>query len=703
MAGMERLRALALALTSLLAAAPAQDWSPPTAAALRAPVRGDAPVLACDAEQLANLRAAFARGERPVGRIVAAARERLGSPLTFPPRGGQHNQWYQCESCQRALTTVSDTRHRCPGCDRVYSGPPYDDVVFSHRHAENLRRARDAAWAFALTGEAAFADEAAAVLVGYAERYEGYPYHSNAADPTRRLDSGGHLKEQTLSEASTLVLDIAPALDLIWPALDGDRRRRILEHLVRPMVENLAKCRRGRSNWQSWHNAAMFSAGVLLGEAEWLRRSVLDPQHGFLFQMEASVSADGIWYENSFGYHIYTLAALCAQADAARLAGVDLFGHPSLRSMCALLPRYVMADGRLPRLGDDVDSSPARAAPSLEAAFAATGDPRLRTVLPAEPGFEALRYGRNPAAPAAAEPLGSEVLRASGHAILRRGGAARMSALLTFAPFGGFHDHFDRLSFVWHAFGRERGVDPGRARSQAYRLPIHGGWYRATLAHNTVVVDGGSQRENGGELLGFVEGEDFVAVAARTVTAWPDVVHARVLCMTDDYLLVLDRLTGDRDHRFDWIYHDRGPGLSCAVATGAVAGAAGLRGEEFVAWIAEGRTEDGVEVGFGRDEGGAVLRVAAGGATTVRLGTGPLQSVDDRAPFVALERRGMAVTFAGVLQAAAPGRAADVTEVLCREQGSDLEVTVVRGAGRETWRWDGAEGLTRLGPRPLSR
>jgi hypothetical protein len=63
----------------------------------------------------------------------------------------------------------------------------------------------------------------------------------------------------------------------------------------------------------------------------------------------------------------------------------------------------------------------------------------------------------------------------------------------------------------------------------------------------------------------------------------------------------------------------------------------------------------------------------------------------------------MAVTFAGVLQAAAPGRAADVTEVLCREQGSDLEVTVVRGAGRETWRWDGAEGLTRLGPRPLSR
>ena len=42
--------------------------------------------------------------------------------------------------------------------------------------------------------------------------------------------------------------------------------------------------------------------------------------------------------------------------------------------------------------------------------------------------------------------------------------------------------------------GRELGVDPGRARSQAYRLPIHTGWYKATVGHNAVLVDGALAR-----------------------------------------------------------------------------------------------------------------------------------------------------------------------------------------------------------------
>ena len=103
---------------------------------------------------------------------------------------------------------------------------------------------------------------------------------------------------------------IAPAIDLVWPALDDAQRTHLREHLVRPLVRNVAKCKRGKSNWQSWHNAALLAGGVLLGDAELMQRSVLDPEHGFLFQMRVSVSAEGMWYENSFGYHLYTLDAL---------------------------------------------------------------------------------------------------------------------------------------------------------------------------------------------------------------------------------------------------------------------------------------------------------------------------------------------------------------------------------------------------------
>ncbi|MBK8974369.1 MAG: heparinase II/III family protein [Planctomycetes bacterium] len=692
--------AQAIAVSLLVAAAvTAQTWRPPAPDRVSPPIRGEAPILACDAEQLARLRAALTRGEPVVVREVDAARARLGGVLSFPPRGGQHNQWYQCDACQRALVTVDDTHHRCPGCGKVYSGEPYDDVVFSRRHGENLRRARDAAWAFALTGERAFAADAAAVLLGYADRYEAYPYHSNDRDPTRHRDSGGHLMEQTLSEASMLVRDIGPAIDLIWPALDDDERARVLDHLVRPLVENVAKCHRGKSNWQSWHNAALFTGGVLLGDAGWMRRSVFDTRNGFLFQMGASVSSDGMWYENSFGYHAYTLAALCAHADAARIAGIDLFAQPAFARMCALPARYVMADGKLPRLGDDVDSSPGSAAAALEAAFAATGDPRLRAVLPRSPSWESICYGREVGLPASVAALGSEVFRASGHAILRRGGPAAMSALLTFAPFGGFHDHFDRLSFVWYAFAQERGVDPGRARSQAYRLPIHRDWYRATLAHNAVVVDGASQRENGGELLAFVAADDFAAVAARTTDAYPGVTHARCLCMTDAFVLVLDRLNSEREHSYDWLYHDRGPEVSCVDVTPGTIAPIGLHGEEFVEWSGAGESGGEIRVEFTGARVATTLDVAGGTATTIRIGTGPVQSVVDRAPLVLLRRRGASATFAGVLAASTASDPRAVTGITCVDESGVMVVTVRRPSGDTTFRWDGEREFVLAGPR----
>ncbi|HEX5052144.1 MAG TPA: heparinase II/III family protein [Planctomycetota bacterium] len=688
-----------LALAAVLhafAPLPAQDWQPPAAAELVPRPRGDAPVLACTAAELANLRAAFARGDRAVTSRVDRARERLSAPVSFPPRGGQHNQWYQCDRCQRALVTVDDTHHRCPGCGQVYSGPPYDDVVFSRQHGANLQRAADAAWAFAIAGERALAGDAAAILLGYADRYEQYPYHSNDRDPTRARDSGGHLEEQTLSEASMLVREIAPAVDLTWPTLDAAQREHVLQHLVRPMVANIAKCKRGKSNWQSWHNAAMFCGGLLLGDAGYMQRSVLDARNGLLFQLRSSVAAEGMWYENSFGYHNYTLGALCAHADAARVAGIDLFGHPVLQRMCLLPARYVMADGKLPRLGDDVDSSPRQAAAALEAAFAATHDERLRAVLGTTATWDSVRHGRDVSAPVPATVLGSEVFRSAGHAVLRSQGPARMSALMTFAPFGGFHDHFDKLSFVWHAFASERGVDPGRARSQAYRLPIHAGWYRATLAHDTVVVDGHSQRESGGELLAFESSPGFSAVAARTSKAWRGVEHSRCLLLTDDCLVVLDHLSGDGEHTFDWLYHDRGPAAHCAAAASAPGEALGVDGEQYVHWLGAGSSEEQIEVAFTGGPVSTALRVAAGGPTTIRLGTGPVQSVDDRVPFVLLRRRGARATFAAVLQAATRGHEVDLTGVRCETDPLGTTVAVERGATVDRFWWNGRDEVRRL-------
>jgi oligo-alginate lyase len=204
------------------------------------------PFVVCTTEELDRVRAAYAGDgveHRVVARFVEAADKVLGTVVEFPPRGGQHNQWYQCEDCQFGLKTIDDTHHECPKCKRVYSGYPYDDGVFRVKHYRNLTIALNAAWAYAITEDEKYAALAAEVLVGYGERYRTYPYHCNRAckDDSNHSKSGGHLFEQTLTEASALATKIAPAYDLIHDASvlsEGDHTT-IREGLLLPMLANL--------------------------------------------------------------------------------------------------------------------------------------------------------------------------------------------------------------------------------------------------------------------------------------------------------------------------------------------------------------------------------------------------------------------------------------------------------------------------------
>ena len=105
------------------------------------------------------------------------------------------------------------------------------------------------------------------------------------------------------------------------------------------------------------------------------------------------------------------------------------------------------------------------------------------------------------------------------------------SAVLTYGPFGGGHGHFDKLSFVYFAMGEEQGYDPGRSRSQAYRLPVHRNWYRATVGHNTVAVDRESQEGVEGALELFLSNSKVSAAAANTDLAYEGVMHHRLVVL----------------------------------------------------------------------------------------------------------------------------------------------------------------------------
>ncbi len=640
----------------------APAWTPPQVV-LRTPVRH--PVVAATAEELARLRAAWARTgpERDaVAQRIARADESLKAPLVFPPEGGQHNQWYQCDKCQVALAAIDAHRHKCPKCGAVFSGFPYDNVLYSKTHAANIRRAEDAAWAWAVTGRREYADFAARVLIGYAERYLDYPMlHAAvndknvnvAAGKNGKYRSAGHINEQTLGEAMWLV-SIVEAYDLIADsgALDGGQKKQVETRLIRAMADCIGVHRAGKSNWQTWHNAALLNAGAVLGDEALVRQAILDPGHGFLFQMNASVTPEGMWYENSWSYHYYTLTAMIRLAEGARRLGLDLYGHPQLRKMCLVAFDYRMSDGSLPRFGDAVQDSLARPGVN-EFAYAAYGDERLLATLPEPPSWNSVLLGRDPAKKRLPlPPVPSRLMPDAGHALLRTDGPGALSAAMTFGPYGGFHGHFDKLSFVFFGYGQELGVDPGRAASQAYRLPIHRHWYKASVGHNVVLVDGQGQKEAGGKLLSFAANGAYAAASADAGPAFPNVAHRRFLLLTPTYLLVADELQAadGREHAFDWLYHNRGLKVLCNLPAGEARlgdtpGYAYLR--DVAACSLDG--EGAIRVDFVGEKVATRLVLAGRPGDKVFTATGPLQSVDDRVPMAVVRRQGEAVRFLAVI------------------------------------------------------
>jgi oligo-alginate lyase len=659
------------------------------------------PVVACSVEELNRLRVAYTSSgpeHDVVAERVARARKDLATDPAYPPEGGQHNQWYQCKPCQMGLETVDATHHRCPKCGEVYSGYPYDNVLYKSWHGRNAGDMADAAWAYAITGEEAFGRRAREMLLAYSDLYLKYPHHSSRMgkrdDPTGR--TGGHVMEQTLSESSWM-LSVADAYDLVRTSdiLSESDHETIREGLFLPLYENTNQNQRGKSNWQTYHNAAILAIGAVLGRADLIDQALNDPEHGFHYQMEVSVLPGGMWYENSWGYHFYPLEAVRRMTETSRYLGIDLYEIPQVKEMYTVALDYVMADGTLPRTAD---ATTQRIPGSrYETAYHQWKDLAFVAVLPSEPTWQSVQYGRTEFAEGHRDYGGSILEKGGGHAILRANGPeGPASVAMSYGPFGGGHGHFDKLSFVYFALGEEQGYDPGRARSQAYRLPVHRNWYKATTSHNTVIVDRASQEGVTGHPELFLTNDEVSAAAAYVDEAYENVVHHRLIVLRPDYLLTADILdTSDgNDHTFDWTYHNLGESITSAQATEVAAPDTG-QGFEYVEDCRRGATEGDIASEICNGENQTNVMVVGSGASEVMIGTGPGESVMDRVPTIFVTRRGTSARFVATIDPTPADGEPTVGSVTSEDVGDGVVVTVTLTDGvREVYAYHSA-GLSR--------
>ena len=103
-------------------------------------------------------------------KLLDSARNRVATRVRIPDRGGQWPHWYACQACGTRLVTESPTVHRCPSCDLVNSGEPWDSVPLTQIHNALSESVRNLGICYVLSGESRFAEKAAEILLGYSER-----------------------------------------------------------------------------------------------------------------------------------------------------------------------------------------------------------------------------------------------------------------------------------------------------------------------------------------------------------------------------------------------------------------------------------------------------------------------------------------------------------------------------------------------------
>ncbi|TAK84954.1 MAG: alginate lyase family protein [Betaproteobacteria bacterium] len=328
--------------------------------------------------------------------------------------------------------------------------------------------------------------------------------------------------------------------------------------------------------WPHWSEArAWLSAGKAILEREAL----------------AQVSSDGVHRDQSACYQqgVLDLLVFCLLAGKANGEWFSPHYESRVEAMLDFVASTMDAGGRVPMLGDSDDSSatrlsaeedfcPLRSALATGAVLFRRGDFKLK----AKRLDDKSRWLLGAQADATFAELEAEKTRLPPRQSFPEGGyfvlgcdfdtPNEVRVVADAGPLGAgpaaAHGHADALSFTLSAGGREFLVDPGacawhgRSRWREY--------FRGTLAHNTLRVDGLDQSVSGGAFLWLkkarAESSLWLSSAEKdTFEGWHDgylrledpVKHRRLIELDKRArrLVIEDTLEMDEDHEVELLFH----------------------------------------------------------------------------------------------------------------------------------------------------
>jgi hypothetical protein len=199
---------------------------------------------------------------------------------------------------------------------------------------------------------------------------------------------------------------------------------------------------------------------------------------------------------------------------------------------------------------------------------------------------------------------------------------------------------------ILSAYGERLSPDLG---TPGYGLDLFESWYRQTICHNTVTIDGYSQPEATGQINHFQDEGDFQVADASV--RWEDagpyngVTMRRIILARPDYFLDLFLIEAPETRRIDWIYRNAGQIQTTLPLTAYPALGAEGEGYRHLAQPQQSRTDEPFQVSWQADAIGLHLWAAGASGTTILTGVVPGNPPTDQLMTLLQRRHGATATF----------------------------------------------------------
>ncbi|MFI3227890.1 MAG: heparinase II/III family protein [Clostridia bacterium] len=466
--------------------------------------------------------------------------------------------------------------HVCSSCGKSFSNKEFNDTWTNLYRRVVFNTVLNLAVLYKLEGNPEYMAEYKRLLTFYADHYQEFVYHSKHVLCPRpqpivdgRLLDAGKIMPQALNEADVLV-KIMTSFEILKDDIDQEFVDMMSEKLLIPAIEICLKPQIVKvHNKPCIQSCTIGIVGLFTGNQE-LIDYAFDGEYGLNRQLREGVTADKFWFEGSIHYHFFTCEALVHLLAFAEIYNKEFEGKQTIIDMLTAPYYYAFDNDVFPNPNDGWPDRTLKAYDfSYALAAKALGeDSEISNIYKNVLAKYAETHGIAQERPYYYEddlnfshlicfpyldisdrkPIERKSMcyKSSYFANLKN---QNFNVFLKYAHASPSHSHPDKMNTEVMVKDKVLSKD---LSNPGYAAHLYSVWYRRTISHNTVVVDGQDhQYIVQGDVLDF--NENYIATEAKG--AYDGVDFKRAIALKEDGFNDVFEVISEDVHNYDYVFH----------------------------------------------------------------------------------------------------------------------------------------------------